>query len=205
MPSASVPVSVRSVTVTPDLVGEDFRGRVREHRADACRASGRLGRAPDVQRRADLPLLGLGEPAADVEVPAVVLAPLAERWVADPGKLPFGFSLKDGADGKALRCDARVPDRPAESRLNSFIAAVHRQYDGQAAGQWACELAAHGLDRQAAVPCQRKRLMPVQRDSPSACPGMAARSSSSASAATLSGGTLTATPNPTETAADPSG
>jgi hypothetical protein len=118
----------------PQFLGEDSRGRVREHRADAGRSPDRLGGAPDVQRGAGLPFLGLAEPAPQVEEPPAELAPLAERRVADPGELPFGFPFENSADREAPRCDARVPDRPAESRLDSFIAAVHRQYDRQAAG-----------------------------------------------------------------------
>lgn len=95
-----------------------------------------------------------------MEEPAAELSPLAQPGVADAGELPFRFPFEDGADGEVPRCDARVPDRPAESCLNSFIAAIHRQDDGHAAGQGAGAVA-EGLDGQAAVPVQRERLVPV--------------------------------------------
>lgn len=92
-------------------------------------------------------LLALRHAAAQMECLSRPFAPLAQRGITDACQLPLGFPLEDGHQGDAMvACDARVPDRPAESCLNSFIAAVDGKHDGQAAGKHPGEPRVHGLD-----------------------------------------------------------
>jgi hypothetical protein len=77
------------------------------------------------------------------------LPPLPFLGIPQSGELAQGFLFEYSADDAS--CSRGVPDRPAESCLNSFIAAIHREDDGQAGGQPAGEPGVHCLDGQAAM------------------------------------------------------
>lgn len=88
------------------------------------------------------------------------LAPLTGRRVAHSVQGLFGaaFTGCPAVGDAAGWCDRGVPDRPAETRLDSLIAAVHCRDDGEAERVALAEAWVHRLDRQAAVMAQRCRV-----------------------------------------------
>jgi hypothetical protein len=119
---------------------------------------GRVGGAADVDGRPDVSLLGHAQPAAHVEREPGPLPPLTGGRVAEPVQRGDRAPLAEGAAVEGPpRSHRGVPDRPAEARLESFIAAVHGDHDGEPGRVDPPEPRVQRLDAQPAVVGQRDR------------------------------------------------
>lgn len=142
-----------------DLGGDHLgRGDSEQPPGEGSDPGRRVGGAADVDCRPDVHLLGGGETAPHVEREAAPLPPLTGGRVAEPGQRGDRAPLAQGAAVEGPpRSHRDVPDRPAEPRLESFIAAVHGENDGEPVRVGPPEPGVQRLDGEPAVVGQRDR------------------------------------------------